>query len=55
VSAPRDAEEKRLAGTGTITPLVARSPEDARLHPSLTVQTTAQLARDAEEHRLAGA
>jgi hypothetical protein len=48
---PRDQEERRIAGA-TVTPR-AMSAEDKRLRPDLSIATTAQLARDAEETRLA--
>lgn len=48
---PRDAEEKRLRGGSTSER--ARDREEQRARPDLSIPTTAQRVRDAEEARIA--
>jgi len=49
---PRDQEERRIAGGGTVAPK-ATNAEDKRLRPDLAIATPAERARDPEEARLA--
>jgi hypothetical protein len=49
---PKDAEDKRKLGAAAIGTLYARDAEEARLKPSLSIITRAQLVRDAEELHL---